>query len=483
MFTTRQPEAPARASSFRPRPVRSPGLITAILAFCGLIVSVMQTIIAPLLHELPALTHSTTSTVSWMVTATLLSGCVLTPVLGRVGDMYGKRRVLMIAMLILVAGSVICGSTSQIGLLIVGRTLQGAALAVIPLGISILRDELPPERIAGSVALMSTTLGIGGAIGLPIAAVLVEYTDWHTMFWVSAGLGLLDIVLVWLFVPESPNRAGGRIDFVGALGLGAVLVLLLVAVEKGHGWGWTSGRTLGCLAASAAIGLIWGAFELRTRDPMVDLRVSARRAVLLTNFAALAVGFSFMASNLATAQMVQEPTSTGYGLGLSIVASGLIALPGGLAMAAFSPISARISNTRGPKVTVAIACVVMAGAYGFRMAFTTQIWEIVLGTLLVSVGTALAYSALPMLIMRAVPASETGAATGLNTLMRTVGQSFSSAMIAAVLTSVTLTVAGEQYPSLRAYITIWAISGCGAIVALAVTLFIPSARARAAHVV
>jgi MFS family permease len=222
--------------------------------------------------------------------------------------------------------------------------------------------------------------------------------------------------------------------------------------------------------------VLWGLFELRAGAPMVDLRISARPAVLLTNVAALLVGFSFMASSLATAQLIQEPKSTGYGLGMSILASGLVGLPGGLAMAAFSPISARISVSRGPKTTVALACCVMALGYLFRVLYTRTLIEMVIGTIIVSVGTALAYSALPILIMRAVPASETGAATGLNTLMRTVGQSFCSAVIAAVLTTMTITVAGEQFPAERAYVWIWGIAGAGAVVGLLVTLCIPSRR-------
>lgn len=244
-----------------------PRLATGVLAFCGVVVAIMQTIVVPLLPHIPDLTGATPEAASWLVTVTLLTGAVFTPVLGRVGDMYGKRRVLIASLGVLVVGSVLCVVSSQIGVLIAGRALQGAAIAVVPLGISILRDELPPERVLSAVALMSSSMGIGAAVGLPIAAVVIQNFEWHTMFWVSAAIGLLDIVLVLRCVPESPIRSRGRFDALGALGLTATLVCLLLAVTQGGGWGWTSARTLGLLAASAVIALVWGAYELRVRTP------------------------------------------------------------------------------------------------------------------------------------------------------------------------------------------------------------------------
>ncbi|WP_432009749.1 MFS transporter [Streptomyces cucumeris] len=466
-----------------PVPAPHPRPLVAVLAFCGVIVAVMQTLVVPLLPHVPALTHSSPTAASWLVTVTLLTGAVFTPVLGRAGDMYGKRAVLLISLCVLVAGSVLCAVSSHIGMLIAGRALQGAALAVIPLGISIMRDELAPERVLSSVALMSSTLGIGAAIGLPVAALVVENADWHTMFWVSAGLGLLDVVLVLRFVPESAVRSRGRFDALGTLGLSIALVALLLAVTQGGDWGWTSAPTLGLLATAAVVAPLWGAHELKSTDPLVDLRVSARPAVLLTNIAALLVGFAFYANSLSTAQMVQEPTSTGYGLGASIVVSGLCLLPGGLAMVALSPVSARISAGYGPKVALALASAILALGYGVRYGTSHSLWQIIAGATVVAAGTALAYSALPALVMRAVPASETGAANGLNTLMRSVGQACCSAVVAAVLAHMTFVVDGRTAPTLHAYQLVFLIAAGAAVLALAVTLCLPGRGAPVAGAV
>jgi MFS family permease len=456
------------------RPAAHPRLILAALAFCGVLVSISQTIVVPLLPELPGITNSSAADVSWLITVTLLTGAVFTPLLGRAGDMYGKRRVLLIALSSMVIGSLLCASSNDLTVLIVGRAFQGAAVAVVPLGISILRDELPPRRVIPSIAMMSSTLGVGAAFGIPAATLVVRYANWHTMFWITLGLGLLDIVLVLLIVPESAVRTRGRFDIIGAVGLSAFLVCLLLAVSKGNSWG--TAEIVGLYVVAAAIVPLWGWYELRTTSPLVDLRVSARPAVLFTNLAALLIGFSFYANSLSTAQLVQEPTWTGYGLGESIVVSGLCLLPGGIAMVLLSPVSARISAARGPRFTLAIASVLMAAGYVVRLFTSGNVAGIVAGATVVSAGTAVAYSALPALIMHAVPVTETAAANGLNTLMRTIGSAICSTIVAIVLAGVTISRAGQVAPALSAYLIVFVIAGLAAVVAAGLVLLIPARR-------
>jgi predicted MFS family arabinose efflux permease len=245
------PISPPRGASLRTR------LTVPVLAMCGTLMAVMQTVVVPLLPDLPRLTHSSPGAVSWMVTATLLAGAVLTPVLGRAGDMYGKRRVLTGALGLMTLGSVMCALSSDITVLIAARALQGAAAAVVPLSISILRDELPPERRGSAVAMMSSTVGIGAALGLPLAAMVVQYADWHTMFWMTSALGALGVTAVWWAVRESPVRQPGRFDVQGALGLAVGLVSLLLGVSQGGQWGWGSPRVLGLFLVSVAVLALW----------------------------------------------------------------------------------------------------------------------------------------------------------------------------------------------------------------------------------
>lgn len=444
-----------------------------MLASSGTVVALMQTITVPMLPLFPEITGSAPADVSWVVTATLLSGAVATPLLGRAGDMYGKRRVLLWSLVLVALGSVLCALTTALPLLIAGRTLQGVGMAATPLGISILRDVLPPERVAGGVAVMSATIGIGAAVGLPVAAVVIEYADWRAMFWVCAVASVAILVAVRLLVPESTVTTPGKFDYLGGVGLTAILVFLLLAVTKSADWGLGSPVVLGLGAATLVLVPVWVWHELRRPDPLVDLRVAVRPPVLLANIAALVIGFAFYANSLSTAQLVQEPTSTGYGLGLSVMAGGLCMLPGGVSMALLAPVSARLTNRRGPKMTVALGALVMALGYAVRYSASHVLWSIILGATVVAVGTALAYSALPVLIMGAIPVTETAAATGLNTLMRMVGQAGSSAMCAAALSHLVINGAA----SFDAYLLIFLVSGAAAVCALPLALIVPRPRA------
>ncbi|MEU0179247.1 MFS transporter [Streptomyces massasporeus] len=465
------PEPPG-ASTLRDR------LTVPVLAFGGILMAVMQTVVVPLLPDLPRLTGASAGTVSWMVTATLLSGAVLTPVLGRAGDMYGKRRVLMAALGLMTAGSVLCALTSDIVVLIAARTLSGAAAAVVPLSISILRDELPPQRRGSAVALMSSTVGIGAALGLPLAAVIVQYANWHTMFWVTSALGATGVTLVWWAVRESPVREPGRFDVPGTIGLATGLVCLLLGVSQGGQWGWAGARVVGLFAAAVVVLALWSWQQLRTERPLVDLRLVGQPRVGLSHVAALLAGFAFYANTLVTAQLVQAPAATGYGLGLSIVATGVCLLPSGIVMLLLSPVSARISAARGPRITLALGAAVIAAGYAVRIADSRELWMIIAGATVVAIGTTLAYSALPTLILRAVPPEQTASANGVNVLMRTIGQAGSSAAVAAVLVHHTSPVGGAPVPTLHGYLLAFAMAGAVALVAAAAALCIPGDSAQ-----
>ncbi|MGK8510095.1 MFS transporter [Nocardia asiatica] len=451
----------------------APALLIATLGMVGVVVSLMQTLVIPIIPSLPTLLHTSASNASWVVTATLLAGAVATPISGRLGDMFGKRRILFANLLLLVAGSVVCASFSTLLPEIVGRSLQGAAVGAIPLGISIMRDELPVERVGSAMAIMSATLGVGGAIGLPVAAAIAQNADWHVLFWTSAGLGVVCAALVFLFVPESPVRTPARFDFGGAIGLSAALLTLLVAITKGADWGWTSAPILTLFAVSVVVFLGWGAFELRQRSPLVDLRVSARPRVLFTNVASIAVGFSLYGMSLTFPQLLMAPEQTGYGFGLSMVSAGLALAPTGFVMMLLSPVSARLSASRGPKVTLALGSAVIAVGYLCAVVLMNSVWQIMLAAVIVAGGVGLAYAAMPALIMGAVPITETAAANGLNSLMRSIGTSTSAAVMSVVLAHMTIEFGPHLLPSRDGFHTTFLIAMAAALAAIGLTALIP----------
>ncbi|HEY3471612.1 MAG TPA: MFS transporter [Amycolatopsis sp.] len=453
-------------------------LVVGILAFAGIVVSLMQTLVIPLIPALPGLLHASAADATWAITATLLAGAVATPTMGRLGDMYGKRRMLLISLGALVVGSAIGALSDSLVPMVAGRTLQGLAAGVIPLGISIMRDELPVERLGSATALMSASLGVGGALGLPAAALLAENADWHVLFWTAAGLGLVATALVVTLVPESPVRTGGRFDVLGAAGLSVALVCLLLAISKGADWGWGSAATLGLFAAALVVLLLWGRWELRTRQPLVDLRTTARRQVLLTNIASAVFGFAMFAMSLVLPQLLQLPAATGYGLGKSMLAVGLVMAPSGLVMMALAPVSARISRTRGPKTTLMLGAVVVATGYGLGIGLMSATWHLVLVSSIIGAGIGLAYGAMPALVMGAVPVSETAAANSLNTLMRSIGTSVSSATAGLVLARLTIRFGPAELPSENGFRLVLGMGSAAALIALAVAAFLPG-RARA----
>ncbi|WP_373695058.1 MFS transporter [Actinomycetospora aeridis] len=453
-------------------PRRTPAFVP-VLALAGITVSLQQTLVVPLVPQFPRLLGAPPADTAWVVTATLLTAAVAVPIVGRLADMVGKRRMLLVCLAMLIAGSVVAALSTSLVPLVVGRALQGLATGVIPLGISLMRDELPPERLGSATALMSASLGVGGALGLPLAALIAQTADWHVLFWAAGGLGVVVLVGVLALVPESAQRAGGRFDLVGAVGLAVALVALLLAVSKGSTWGWGSATTVTLFVVAVVVLLAWAWWELRTRQPLVDLRVSRRRQVLLTNTASVVMGFSMFAMSLVYPQLLQLPVETGYGLGQSILVAGLVLAPGGLCMMAMSPVSARISAASGPRTTLMLGAFVVAVGYGIGAVFHGSVWELVISSIVIACGIGLGYGAMPSLIMAAVPVEQTAAANSLNNLMRALGTSFASAVAGVLLASL---VTASGVPTEAAFVIVMLLGAGAAVVAVAIVAAIPPQR-------
>ncbi|MGH8956626.1 MAG: MFS transporter [Microbacterium sp.] len=449
------------------------GAIIAVLAFAGMGASFMQTILVPIQAELPSLLDTDKGLASWVITVTLLVSAICTPVAGRLGDMWGKRRVAITLLVLLLVGSIVCALSFHVAPMIIGRALQGAGMGVIPLGISILRDVLPPQRLGSAVALVSATLGVGGAIGLPVSAIIVDSFDWHALFWTATALSLAALIAVARVVPESESRTGGRLDIVGVIGLAAGIVALLLAISNANAWGWNSPLTIGLLAGGVVVLGIWAVLELRIVDPLVDIRVSVRPAVLFTNISSIAMGFALFASSVVFPQLLQLPAAAG-GNGLSLLESSLLLMPAGLAMLAMSPVAGRIERRIGPKPLLVSGAAVIAVTYLVAALLDLEWWHVLIVNTVIGIGIGLGYAAMPALIMRAVPVNETGAANGLNTLMRSLGTSLASAIIAAVLASSVV----DGFVSIGGFRLALLISLGAAVLSAFAALFIPRSNGK-----
>ncbi|WP_330260171.1 MFS transporter [Streptomyces murinus] len=460
-----------------PQPSRRTGGVVAALALAGTVAAIMQTLVTPLIAELPRILHTSSSNAAWVITVTLLVGGVCVPVSGRLGDLVGKRRMMLICVVPLVIGSVVCALSTSVVPMIVGRGLQGMGMGMIPLGIALLRDVLPAEKLSGSIALVSASMGIGGAIGLPLAAAVAQYADWQLLFWGSAVLAVIVGVLIFVVVPDVPADAKGqRFDALGAIGLAIGLVALLLAISKGADWGWASGTTLALFAVAVLALPAWGRWELRTRDPLIDLRTTARPRVLITNAASVLIGVGMYSFMLIAPQLLQFPKATGFGLGQSMLAAGLWIAPGGIMMMVISPLGGKLINARGPKLALTCGAVVMAAGYALALPLMGTAFGIMLSGIVINSGVALAYGSMPALIMSSVPLSETAAANGFNTLMRSLGTTIGSAVIGVVLAHMTITLGGYTIASENGFRT-GLLIGCGvALVSAAVASFIPAPR-------
>jgi EmrB/QacA subfamily drug resistance transporter len=440
---------------------------TAALAF-----ALAQTTLIPALPELMRGLGTDESGVTWTLTAYLVAAAVFTPLVGRLGDIFGKRRLLVIALLAFAAGSVVAAISASLWIVVAGRVIQGVGGGIFPLCFAIVRDEFPRERVARGIGLLSAIAGIGGGLGLILGGLLVDYASYHAIFWLGAGMGVAAAVAAEMFVPESPIRTPARLDIRGALVLAVGLVLPLIAISRAHDVGWGSAWTLGLIGAGLVVLAFWVALERRTPEPLADIGALTRPPVLMTNVATLLVGFGMFGSFVLIPTLAQAPTSTGYGFGVDATRAGLLLLPGCLAMLALGPLSGIIGTRFGNKVPLTIGGFVTALGLGLlSVAHGTQL-AVVAFALLMSAGIGLAFAAMPNLIIEAVPPHQTGEATGFNALVRSVGASLGSQVSATILAASAVAGVATDSGFSRAFAVSAVIAACAGTVAL----LIPRAR-------
>ncbi|GAA1489842.1 MFS transporter [Brachybacterium sacelli] len=451
---------------------RHPALILIVAGFSSLCAALMQSLVIPIQPQLPEMLGTSASNAAWVVTATLLAGGVAMPLTGKLADLKGRKPVLVASALLLLLGSLICALGDSLAPVLLGRVLQGLAMGYIPVAISFVREVMPPHLRNTAVAGISATLGVGGALGLPIAAWVAQSYDWHALFWLATVLAVIMVVATLAVLPHRPATGSGKLDVIGAIGMSVGIVALLVGISKGSDWGWASPATLGTILGGLVVLLLWGRFEIGHENPLVDLRTTARRPVLLTNIAAPLAGFGMMAQSIVVPQLLQAPGATGYGLGQTVLQAGLWMAPAGLMMMVFTPISSRMLTRLGGRTTLATGMVVMACGYLVAFFLTDAPWQLMLAACVSSAGVGIAYAAMPTLIMENSPASEAGAGVGVNALMRSMGTTVAGAVMAIVLTSITTTMGDTSLPTVAAFKVCFALGAVAGLGAAAVTLCI-----------
>jgi EmrB/QacA subfamily drug resistance transporter len=441
-------------------------LVVLFLSLGGLSFAVLQSLVAPALPAIAADLHATTSDVSWVLTAYLLAASVLTPVLGRLGDMLGKRKVLLVVLVLLAAGTVLAGLAPNLAVLVAARALQGAAGAILPLSIGIVRDELPRERVGVIIGLLSALFGLGAGLGIVLAGPIVDHLSWQWLFWFPLVLVVAALVGVLVGIPESPVRSPGRLDLVGAGILAVSLVALLLVVDKGSEWGWLSTRSVLLLVLGVLTLVAFVLVELRVRSPLIDMRLLALRGVWSTNLVGLTFGFVMYGTFLLIPTLLELPAATGYGFGKSVSEAGLFLLPTTLAMLVFGPLSGLLERRYGPKLPMLLGAIAVTAAFAVPAIAHDAEWQLLLSGALCGAGIGLAFAAMANAIVGAVPATHTGEATSVNSIVRTIGGSVGTAVIAAVLAA---DATPQGIPADTAYTTgYWLCAGVALLSVLAV---------------
>ncbi|HEX4289047.1 MAG TPA: MFS transporter [Trebonia sp.] len=443
-------------------------LVVGIGAF-----SLLQSMVIPVLSTIQAELHTSQSAVTWVLTAYLLSASVMTPILGRVGDIYGKKWVFVATLIALTLGSVLAAVAPNLAVMIVARAIQGLAGGMLPVGFGIIRDEFPAEKVAGTVGVLAALLAVGGSLGIVLAGPIVDALSWRWLFWLPAIVTVMATVAAVLFVPQSPVRSPGTISWLPAILMSGWLVLLLVPLSEASDWGWGSPAVLGMLAGAVLLAAVWVWSELRAASPLIDMKMMRLPAVWTNNLVALLIGVGLYAMFAFLPEFVQTPSAAGYGFGASITRSGLMLLPSGVTMFVAGLYAGALTRRYGGKVLVVAGCLIGCAAMAMFAFAHSQQWEIYVATGILGIGFGLAFSAMSANVVSAVSAQQTGAATGMNANIRTIGGSIGAAVMASIVTA---KLEPSGLPAGSGYTTGFGCMAVVLVVAALAGLLIPSQR-------
>src|SRR6201995_4192980 len=410
-----------------------PTLILMVLSLAGLSYAILSSAVIPALPTLEHDLHTTETGVTWLLTGYLLSASVDTSIIGRLCELEGKERLLVITLVFLAGGTVVPALSSSLLPMIIGRVIQGAGGGIFPLAFGIVRDEFPRERVAGSIGVLSSILGVGGGIGIVLGGLIIEHLNYHWLYWIPLVITLIAAFCTWKFFPDSPVRVPGRVNWLAAALMSGGFICFLIAISETITWGWGSPKTLGLLAVGIALTVAWVLVELRSEVPLIDMAMMRIRGVWTTNLVAFLLGAGMYASFLILPQFAQLPTSPGFGFGASVVVAGLYLLPAAVGMSALGSVAGRVARRWGSKNAVIAGSGVTALAFAVLAIAHGHPYDMLISAALMGIGIGLAFAALGNLIVEAVAPEQTGAATGMNTVMRTLGGALGGQIVATLI--------------------------------------------------
>jgi EmrB/QacA subfamily drug resistance transporter len=436
------------------RRAAGPTVTIAVLGTAGIAYGLLGSAVVPALPVMKSDLHASESGIGWILTGYLLSASVGTAILGRLGDMYGKVRMLVWTLVLFAAGTLLAALAHTLALLIVARVIQGVAGGIFPLAFGIVRDEFPREKVAGSIGFLSGVMAMGAAAGIIAGALIVEHLGWQWLFWMPLAPIVLSAIGAWLLVPESPVRTSGSINWPAVVLMSVGMTASLIAITETTDWGWGSARTIGLLAAGLAVCALWVLVETRSREPLIDMAMMRIRGVATTNLAAFLLGVGMYATFTVFPQYAQLPTSTGFGFGASPVMSGVYLLPFTAGTITLSFLSGAVARRFGSRAAVIGGSAIAAVGFALTTFVHARPYEMMLTAALIGIGIGLAYAALGNLIVLAVEPRQTGAATGMNTVMRTLGGAIGAQLSATFVAAHT----SGGYPTVTGFTDTYAMA-------------------------
>ncbi|MGI5151578.1 MFS transporter [Plantactinospora sp. CA-294935] len=459
-------------------------LATPTLLLASLAVAVCQTIVVAALPVLSRKLAVSATTATWLLTAFMLAVAVATPIAGRLGDLYGHRRVLCVGLSALLLGSVLAAVSDHAGWfagLLAGRVLQGLSGGVFPVAFGLARLSAPPATLNALVAALSAMFGVGGALGMVVAGPIVAAIGTPSLFWL--GVVLAGVALVGTaFLPADRSAVvdRGRPDVLGGVLLAATLVSLLLGISQGRSWGWASVPVVATFVVCLVLGVAFVAVEFHAVAPVVDMRLLRQPTLLGANIAAVVISVGMFAAVTIIPQYSQTPSRLGYGFGDSPADTGLLMAPTALLMILAAPVCARLSKRTGSRTTFQIGAVLAAAGLGLLGVAHDHRWQFYLAGAILGAAYGFAFASLGALVVGAVDSHQTGVASGINTILRTVGGALGAQLAAVVLTN--SAAPSSTVPTESGYVTAFLASAGVAAIAFLVALTIPRA-ARAVQTV
>jgi MFS family permease len=459
---------PDRSSA---KPSNRVPLILASLSMGAIAFALMQSLVVPAMPQIQKATGGSETSISWILTGYLLVASVATPIIGRLGDVFGKQRVLVYCLSGVAVGVVVTGlKPSNLPLLITGRSIMGLGGGIFPLAFAIIRDEFPPERIASGIGFLASLIGAASGFGIVIAGLVIQYASFQLIFWLPLFAVIPAIVMARIYIPASPEQEGGSINWGSAVLMSVGLSLILIAITEAVDWGWGSAKALGLIAVGLVFIGAWITNEIRARVPLVDMGLMRLRGIWTTNLVAFLVGIGMYASFILVPLLVQEPTSTGYGFGADVIGGALYVLPMAVTMLIAGQVVGPVEARVGSRPALLFGCFITAVSFLMLVPFHTAAIDIYVSSALMGFGIGLAYATLATLVVENADPSQTGVASGMNNVLRTVGGAFGGQIAATLLAS---DVLASGRPTEEAFIRAFALCGITTLIAFAASFAIP----------